>query len=87
MSNAIDILLVDGPANGRMICMDRAKQVSKIATMVGGMGEVIYVRQTFTSPDTNNKYHVAIPEGAETTDETILFEIVMNDHQPAWDLN
>lgn len=87
MSNSIDILLVDGPANAHMVCMNRAQQTTKIDTMVGGQGIVTYVRKTHTSTVTGKKYHVAIPEGAVVTDETIQFEIVMNDFQPAWDLN
>lgn len=86
MTNAVDILLVDGPAHGRMICVKRPV-TTYIEMLVGGMGIAQYVHREHTYFGTDKKYHVALPPDSVVTDAFIDGTIFTLNFQPAWDLN
>jgi hypothetical protein len=85
MSNAIDILIVGGPADGRMVCMQRKQLSTFVEFPTAEEGLATYARGKYAY---NGKlYHIATREEDALTNEQIDFAIVMNNHQPAWDLN
>jgi hypothetical protein len=87
MSNAIDILVVGGPANGKQICMQREHQVPLLGFVAEGVGEVTYTRRKWLHPTTGKLYHIAARDEDAVTDEQIIVEITMANFGPAWDLN
>lgn len=84
MTNAIDILLVGGPKNGTVVCMNRARMTTNIEFPDGD----VYVRQVWTEPGTTLQYHVATQPGeGEPGDLDIANEIALSRFPTAWDLN
>lgn len=83
MSNAIDILCVGGPANGRMVCMHK----KHLTTYIEFPGVTRYTRRQWEHPLTGKMFHIATIEGDDTTDDDIVFEVTMTNFTPAWDLN
>jgi hypothetical protein len=86
MSNAVDILLVGGPAGDRMILASK-ERMSKYYAFPYKSGEVSYTLQAWTHPVTGAKYHIGISDDWPVTDEEIAVAIVMGNFGPAWDLN
>lgn len=87
MTNAVDILLVDGPAHGRMICVKRPAPTN-IELQLDPLTPVLqYVRREHTYFGTDKKYHVALPPDSVVTDAFIDGTIFTLNFQPAWDLN
>lgn len=87
MSNAIDILIVVGPANGKMVCMDRRWLTTYIEYPVSGVqGLVKYTRRKWPNPETGKIYHIATRDEDNVTDMEVITEIVMRNFQPAWDV-
>ena len=82
MSNAIDIKLVGGPVNGRVVNMPIGNMPSMIETGIEIYGSVIYLHGKRLIA--GKWYRFGYPQGAvEPTDAAILAA----DIQPAWDLN
>lgn len=86
MSNAIDIMCVGGPANGRMVCMQKNMLTTYIDFPVVG-GVVTYTRHKWEHPITGKLFHIATRDGDDVTDDDIVFEVTMGNFTPAWDLN
>lgn len=82
MTNAIDILMVGGPANSRVVCMNRARMSSTIDA-----GGTTYTRRVWTDAETTRQYHIATPLETEVEDADIAHEIALSRFPPAWDLN
>lgn len=87
MTNAADVLLVGGPANGRMICCNKVpKMVSNIDTIVEGQGVVTYPVNKWWNAQTQRWYWLAIYPDAAISDTEIANEIWAREFQPAWDM-
>jgi hypothetical protein len=86
MSNAIDILCVGGPANGKMVCMQKAAATTYIEFPILP-DDTRYTRRKWKHPLNEKMYHIASRDTDVVTDEQIIVEIVMANFTPAWDLN
>lgn len=75
MSNAVDVLFLDGPKHGIAHCVPRP-----VPVLIDG-----YV-PTHTVID-GKAYRVALPPESEFSDDTIQMNIVASGFTPAWDLN
>ena len=82
MTNAIDVLLVGGPRNSTVVCMNRARMTTNIEFPEGD----VYTRQVWTDPDTTLQYHVAVIPELELGDVDISAEVAQSRFPPAWDL-
>lgn len=85
MTNAVDILLVDGPAHGHVVCMKKPL-TTNIETLIGGQGVAIYERRVHDHYNEGVLYQVALPPNSEVSDDFIDGTIVACNFQPAWDL-
>lgn len=87
MTNAVDILLVGGDANGHLVCMNRLHATTYIDT-IGTLGVVTYSRIQWTHPTTGKLYWIAVEDAAlPPTDAQVIAEIDAAKFNPAWDLN
>jgi len=85
MSNAIDIMCVGGPANGRMVNIPKPAPTFIDFPVAGGI--TTYTRTTWTHTLTGKLFHIATRAEDEVTDDDIVFEVTMGNFTPAWDLN
>lgn len=74
MTNAIDVLCVGGPLDGRMWCMPKPQ----------ALGE--YVTNAWNHPDTNDGYWIAMHPDYLVDDEAIKAAIAEANFTPAWNL-
>jgi hypothetical protein len=82
MSNATDVLIVDGADAGTIVCMP----LDDTRIELGGAR---YTPATFTHTD-GKQYWIAYPFSLEATAPADEISIAMIDavgHKPAWDLN
>lgn len=84
MTNAVDILLVDGPAHATVVCAKRPV-TTNIELPVEGVGMVQYVHREYCDLD-GRWFHIATPPDSEVTDGFIDGTIFVLQFQPAWDL-
>ena len=75
MSNAVDILFLDGPKHGIVHCVPRP-----VPAVVDG-----YAPRQMTIDA--KAYRVALAAGSEWSDDTINMHLVASGLTPAWDLN
>lgn len=84
MSNAVDIVMVGGPAHARMVCMERDKMTTYVEFPViganGGLANYTVVKRQI-----DGEWHrFGVPTGeVEPTDADVL----LAGSTPAWDLN
>lgn len=90
MTNAVDVLAVGGPANGRMWCVNKVggKMASYVEVISIGeqAGVLQYPLRKWQHPVTQRWYWIATREVDQVTDADIVWEITVNNFQPAWDL-
>ena len=79
MSNDVDILLLDGPSHGFVVCTNRP--VPAEITVL----DFVYDSRIVTEEGLN--YRVALAEDSEWSDDTIHMHIRAREWQPSWDLN
>ncbi len=79
MTNAVDILLVDGPAHARVICAKRPVAASY------EVDAVQYMHREYTDLD-GRMFHVALPADSTVGDGYIDGTIFVTSFPPAWDL-
>lgn len=78
MTNAVDILLVGGPAHGRMVCARRPVSANIDALTSGGIA--VYKTEAF------GRYWIARAVDLGITDEEVEAAIAYVNLQPSWDL-
>jgi hypothetical protein len=83
MTNAVDVLMIDGPHHGEVVCMKkplvRYIEYPELPT-------VPYERRVFIGTG-NKRYHIAQhPDGASNPSD-IEFTIIARNFPPSWDLN
>ena len=85
MSNAVDIVMVDGPAHGRMVCMERDKMTTYVEFPVlganGGLANYTVVKREIAG----QWYRFGVPTGMEPQPDDS--SVLLAGAQPAWDLN
>lgn len=90
MTNATDCLVVGGPANGRMTCLNRNAQgfphLVAYATIDSPDTQVTYMPKRWWHPELERWFWIATREDDEVSDFDIILTIAENDFQPAWDL-
>lgn len=89
MTNAVDVLCVAGPANGRMHCLNRNAQGFPTNIEVVSLdppGQLTYVPRRYWNTMDERWYWIATWSGDEPGDSEIQFAIVVNDFVPAWDM-
>ena len=82
MTNAVDVLIVDGADAGKIVCMP--KDDTRIE-----LGAARYTPAAFQHTD-GKQYWVAYPFSLESVappDAEISAAIALHGHVPAWDLN
>lgn len=77
MTNAIDILCVGGPLDGRMWWAHVTHGVKNIEG---------YMRQEWRDPDTDEGYWIAVHPDYPVDDATIKNTIAASQFTPAWNL-
>ena len=86
MSNTVDVLLIDGPADRRMVNVPRPVPKFIDVPIVDGITVTGSATYTVANLDMDGvKYWVAVPDLNTTTN--IADVVVEMNHQPAWDLN
>lgn len=89
MTNAVDVLCVGGPADGRMHCLNRNAQGFPTNIEVVSLdpaGQLTYVPRMWWSEDVGAWYWIATWSGDEPGDSEIMFAIAINQFNSAWDL-
>lgn len=88
MTNAIDVLVIGGPADGKMVCMPRpASTYIEFPYTLPDDSLLRYTRRKWTDPNTGKVYHIATRDEDMVTDEQIAWTITIANFQPGWDLN
>lgn len=84
MSNAVDIVLIGGARNGRMVCVELGRMVSYIDTLGNTEALPIVTYVIVKREIAGVWYRFAIPNGeVEPTDA----EVIAAGALPQWDLN
>lgn len=83
MSNDTDILLVDGPREGTIVCTPRPVTTNLVIPTFGGQDN--YVTRKFWHPTHERWYWIAEYNGP-VDDATVEAMITAGSHSPAWDL-
>lgn len=88
MTNAVDVLLVGGPAHGRVICANKSTNPLYVEAWEDGDYLGRYQRESWTNMQAE-RYHVAYPDGVYPTPTNSEVEAAIEaaNFNPAWDLN
>ena len=86
MTNAVDVLAVGGPANGRMWCVNKAAGAMPSTVQVISQGVLTYPLTKWWCEVTQRWYWIARRDVDQVTDADIYWEVVLHNFQPAWDL-
>lgn len=87
MTNAADVLLVGGPANGRMVCCNKVpKMPASYDAFIDYETFVTYPVNKWWNAQTQRWYWLAIYPDAAMSDAEIANEILAREFQPAWDM-
>lgn len=87
MTNAVDVLLIDGPKHGDVICVKKPFTSAYIGAPLQGIADAVtYTRRQFTAAS-GKRYHIAQYEGGSSGVSDIEFTIIARNFPPSWDLN
>lgn len=85
MSNAADILAIDGPMIGTMVC--HPLPIPSTVEFPAATASFAYTHIIFNSPTYGKKFHIATQEPEEIDDAYIDSVIYLSDFTPGWDIN
>jgi hypothetical protein len=90
MTNAVDVLCVGGPANGRMYCLNRNAEgfppKLDITSIDDPAGVITYIPRKWWNSTNERWYWIATWDGYAPTEDEIHWQITYDYFQPAWDL-
>jgi hypothetical protein len=90
MTNAVDTLLVGGPANGRMFCLNKNTAGFPHKCVVMSLdepaGELTYDPAPWWDEATQRWFWIATWEGAPPTQSEIIWMVTVSNFPPAWDM-